>query len=165
MCPVKPFKTVARSCILLFYIPLENIEASEDFQVLRKKIPSFCSPLYGCGSLQWVWFELRDMPGQESLMLWCLWGAQPSFMRISTNSSSLERRPHRPPGRGKNHRKIAHSVLLQLIWGFIWGAFGFGEIICLYMPQWLFLSCGLGVGNLSCVLCRVPVISLVFSLL
>lgn len=49
MCPFKPFKMVARSCILLSYIPLENIEASEDFQVLRKKNSFLLLPIV------WLW--------------------------------------------------------------------------------------------------------------
>lgn len=39
MCPCKPSKMVARSCILLFYMALENTEGRKGFQV-KKFLPA-----------------------------------------------------------------------------------------------------------------------------
>lgn len=135
---------VARSCALLIFIALENIEARKDFQVLKKRF-SYCSLSYVWGSLLWVWFELWHRLGQGAQ--WCLWGAELSLPGNEIFAlEDLQQLLQLREGSSQSTRSTTDQHGASGDLGFHLGASGFWELFCLYMPWEFPLAAGLGLG-------------------
>lgn len=121
-------------------------------RIFRYRRKTYCSPSYIWGSLLWVRFGLRHRLGQGAQ--WCLWRAELSLpgneifpVEDLQQLFQLGEGSSQSPRTGEEHKqhKIPHSGVHHAL-GVHFGALGFWEMFCLYVPWEFSLAADLVLG-------------------